>query len=190
MEQKEATLVARLKDERTRRGAFGDLVATYGQKLYWQIRRVVTYHDDADDVLQNTFIKAWNALSTFRGDSKIQTWLFKIAYNESVTFLNSRRNTVSIDAALSPEGDEDDHVQTMADTLMADEYFDGDATEALLQAAIDTLPAKQKAVFMMRYYDELPYEDMAEITGTSTGALKASYHIASKKITDYFDRHD
>ncbi len=186
----EAELISRLRDPQTQRRAFEDVVNIYGQSLYWQIRRMVTYHDDADDVLQNTFVKAWSSLHTFRGDSKLQTWLFRIAYNEALTFLSHQHETISIDT--SPLGDDDDEgsTLTLANTLQSDPYFDGDETEALLQAAIASLPSKQRAVFTMKYYQEMKYEDMSEITGTSVGALKASYHLAVKKIEDFFHQHD
>ncbi len=186
----EAELISRLRDPQTQRRAFEDVVNLYGQSLYWQIRRMVTYHDDADDVLQNTFVKAWSSLQTFRGDSKLQTWLFRIAYNEALTFLSHQHETVSLDT--SPLGDDDDegNTLTLANTLQSDPYFDGDETEALLQAAIASLPAKQRAVFTMKYFQEMKYEDMSDITGTSVGALKASYHLAVKKIEDFFHQHD
>ena len=186
----EAELISRLRDPQTQRRAFEDVVNLYGQSLYWQIRRMVTYHDDADDVLQNTFVKAWSSLQTFRGDSKLQTWLFRIAYNEALTFLSHQHETVSLDT--SPLGDDDDegNTLTLANTLQSDPYFNGDETEALLQAAIASLPAKQRAVFTMKYFQEMKYEDMSDITGTSVGALKASYHLAVKKIEDFFHQHD
>ena len=180
----EQELVARLQNPSTQRRAFEEMVGHFGESLYWQIRRMVTYHDDADDVLQNTFLKAWNSIGNFRGDAKISTWLFKIAYNESLTFLSKQKDTISLDTNVL---DDDDDAPTLANTLESDTYFDGDETEAMLQAAVASLPAKQRAVFNMKYFQEMKYEDMAEITGTSVGALKASYHIAVKKIEEYFE---
>lgn len=172
----ESTILTRLKDTSTRRRAFEEVVNHYSRMLYWQIRHLVVDHDDADDILQNTFLKAWVNIESYRGDAKMATWLYKIAYNESLTFLKQKKEAFSID---SEEGG-------IAHTLESDEYFDGDETQKMLQQAIDTLPHKQKAVFTMKYFDEMKYEDMSEITGTSVGALKASYHLAVEKITKFF----
>ncbi len=152
------------------------MVNHYSRTLYWQIRHIVVDHDDADDVLQNTFLKAWNNIESFRGDSKLTTWLYKIAYNESITFLKQKKEAISID---TEEGG-------AANQLESDEFFDGDETQKLLQEAISSLPAKQKAVFTMKYYEEMKYEEISEVTGTSIGALKASYHLAVEKITKFF----
>lgn len=175
----EETLI-RLQDPKTQTRAFEEIVNHYSQPLYWQIRRLVVDHEDADDVLQNTFIKAWTNITSFRGESKLSTWLYKIAYNESLTFLNHKREQLSID---------DLNSMTM-ETLESDPYFDGDETQLMLQEAINTLPDKQKAVFNMKYFEEMKYEDMSQITGTSVGALKASYHLAVKKIEEYFNNRD
>lgn len=185
----ESILIQRLHNPATRRQAFEEVVTTYGQTLYWQIRRMVTYHDDADDILQNTFIKAWSNLDSFRGDSKLQTWLYKIAYRETLTFISRQPNHISLDTTIFSTDDNDDPL-TLAGTFQSDPYFDGDETEALLQSAVAALPAKQRAVFNMKYFQELKYEEIADITGTSIGALKASYHLAVKKIEDFFHRHD
>ena len=140
----EKELIARLQDETTRTAAFTNLVDAYKEPLYWQIRRMVLNHDDADDVLQNTFIKVWTGLSSFRGESKLSTWLYRIATNETLNFLErQKRMTVSID--------DENHV---AATLQSDAYFDGDETQIQLQEAIGRLPAKQRQVFMLKYYDE------------------------------------
>ena len=141
---------------------------------------MVTYHDDANDVLQNTFIKAWTNLDNFRGDAKLSTWLYRIAANESLTFLQRRRDTVTID---DPEAD-------LANRLESDPYFDGDETDLMLQQAIQTLPEKQRQVFNMKYFQNMKYEEMSEILDTSIGALKASYHFAVEKIEKYFNEHD
>ena len=131
-------------------------------------------HEDANDVLQNTFLKAWNNIGEFRNQSKISTWLYRIAINESLDFVRRQKNKLSTDAELS-----------VANKLMADEYFDGDQTQALLQEAIALLPDVQRTVFTMKYFDEMKYSEISAILGTSEGALKASYHIAVKKITEY-----
>jgi len=160
--------------------AFEQVVSYYSEKLYYQIRKMVLSHDDANDLLQNTFLKAWTNIGFFRGEARLSTWLYKIAFNESITFLNKQhaQNNISIDEADS----------FLFEKLEGDEFFDGDATQLKLQKAILSLPDKQRAVFNLRYYDEMPYEEMASITGTSVGALKASYHHAVKKIEDFFNR--
>lgn len=156
---------------------FEDLVRDYKEKLYWHIRRMVLSHDDADDVLQNTFIKVYKNLPNFKGDSHVYTWLYRIATNESLTFLKKRAKRLQIsDEALQ---------QTMVRNLEADPYFDGDKAKLKLQKAIATLPEKQKQVFLLRYYDEMPYAEMAEMLEISEGSLKASYHHAVKKITNF-----
>ena len=177
----ESTIVRQLQDESTRHAAFTDVVNAYKEPLYWQIRRMVTIHDDADDILQNTFIKAWNGLSSFRGESKLSTWLYRIATNETLNFLERQRHaSVSLD-------DEESHA---ALTLQSDPFFDGDETQQQLQEAINLLPPKQRQVFNMKYFEEMKYEDMSEVLETSVGALKASYHHAVKKICDFFEQHD
>jgi RNA polymerase sigma-70 factor (ECF subfamily) len=166
-------------DSLLQRKAFEQIVDFFGEKLYWQIRKMVLSHDDTNDLLQNVFIKAWMSIDLFRGEAKLLTWLYKIAVNESITFLNKQRqqNNLSLD----------DDAVFIAAKLEADEYFDGDATQLKLQKAIHTLPEKQRLVFNLRYFDEMPYEEMAGITKTSVGALKASYHHAVKKIEDFFN---
>lgn len=177
----EHTIIRQLQDESTRNAAFTTLVNTFKEPLYWQIRRMVMSHDDTDDILQNTFIKAWNGIASFRGDSKLSTWLYRIATNETLNFLERQRHTsVSLD-------EEESH---LADTLQSDPYFDGDETQLQLQQAIDRLPAKQRQVFTLKYYQEMKYEDMSDILDTSVGALKASYHHAVKKICDFFEHID
>ena len=160
---------------------FPMIVDQYSQSLYWKIRSIVLTHDDADDVLQNTFLKAWKSLPTFQGKAKLSTWLYRIAINESLDFLRRHKMATlsSADADLS-----------VANRLMADDYFDGDKSQALLQEAIASLPDVQRTVFTLRYYDEMKYSEMSEVLGTSEGALKASYHIAVQKITDYVKRYE
>ena len=162
------------------REGFEQLVREYSEQLYWQIRRIVLNHDDANDVLQNTFLKAWTGLDNFQGDAKIGTWLSRIAINESLDFL--RRNKHAFASS-------DDDL-SLANTLMADPYFDGSETEAMLQEAIATLPDVQRTVFQLRYFEDMKYSEISEILHTSEGALKASYHIAVKKISDFFKAHD
>lgn len=175
----EVEIVKQLQDEKTRRSAFSQMIVVYQERLYWQIRKMVLNHDDTDDVLQNTFLKAWRNIESFRGESKLSTWLFRIAINESITFLNKQRQVYLLTA------DQDDSF--LLESLQADEYFDGDELQRLLQAAILTLPEKQRLVFNMRYFDEMKYEDMSEILKTSVGALKASYHIAVKKVEQFLN---
>lgn len=160
--------------------AFERVVSYYSEKLYCQIRKMVISHDDANDLLQNTFLKAWANIALFRGEARLSTWLYKIALNESITFLNKLhlQNNVSIDETDS----------FLIDRLEGDEYFDGDAVQLKLQKAILSLPEKQRAVFNLRYYEEMPYDEMSEIMGTSVGALKASYHHAVKKIEEILNR--
>ena len=157
------------------------IVAQYSQSLYWKIRSIVLTHEDADDVLQNTFLKAWKSLPTFQGKAKLSTWLYRIAINESLDFLR-RQKTAALSSA--------DADLSVANRLLADDYFDGDKSQAVLQEAIATLPDVQRTVFTLRYYDEMKYSEISEILGTSEGSLKASYHIAVQKITDYVKRYE
>jgi len=170
----------RSSDIELQKKAFESVVSYYSEKLYYQIRKMVISHDDANDLLQNTFLKAWTSIGFFRGESRLSTWLYKIAFNETMTFLNKQhaQNSISIDEA-------DTH---LIEKLEGGEYFDGDALQLKLQKAILSLPDKQRAVFNMRYYDEMPYEEMSNVTGTSVGALKASYHHAAKKIEEFLNR--
>jgi RNA polymerase sigma-70 factor (ECF subfamily) len=171
-----------LADTKTQRKGFELMVSQFSEQLYWQIRRIVLTHEDSNDILQNTFIKAWNGLSNFHGDSKLFTWLSRIAVNESLDFVRKQKN--------APMMSTDDADLGIANQLMADDYFDGDETEAQLQAAIASLPEVQRTVFMLRYYDEMKYSEISRIMGTSEGALKASYHIAVKKISEFFHQND
>lgn len=184
---KKTTLEERLRDAATRREAFPELVREFSQPIYWQIRRLVQDHDDANDILQNVFIKVWQNLDLFRGEAKLSTWLHKIAINESLTHLQStqRRATESLDAASSPNDGTEHHGLQIA----SDPWIDGDQAALTLRQAIASLPPKQQLVFNMKYFDEMKYEEIAEITGTSVGALKASYHLAVKKIEEFISRH-
>lgn len=158
--------------------AFSLIVDKYSETLYWKIRQIVLTHDDANDILQNTFLKAWQALDTFEGKSKLSTWLHRIAINEALDFI--RRNKKRMAAADSGG---------VASMLLADEYFDGDKAQAMLQEAIATLPDVQRTVFTLRYYNNIKYSEMSRILDTTVGALKASYHLAVKKITQYVLNH-
>ena len=177
----ERLLMQQLSDPKTQRQAFERMVRTYSEQLYWQVRRIVLDHDDANDVLQNVFIKAWTRLDSFRQESRLYTWLYRIAVNESLDFMRRKKQTmVSTDEVESG----------IANQLLADRYFDGNETEAQLQEAIARLPEQQRRVFNLRYFDDMKYSDMSELLKTSEGALKASYHIAVKKITEFFQRRD
>ena len=174
-------LLFQFKNEATRETAFTRIIKKYQEKLYWHIRRMVVSHDDADDVLQNLFIKVWKGLENFREDSQLYTWLYRIATNESLTFLEQRKKRKSISLS--------DEENFLSNKLQADKHFDGNKLEWKLQLAIQQLPDKQKAVFNLRYYDEMPYEEMSRVLETSEGSLKASYHHAVKKIEDYITNH-
>lgn len=177
----EQEIMNRLKDPKTRRKAFEQLVNQYSEQLYWQVRRIVLIHEDADDVLQNVFLKAWSKLDTFNQESKISTWLYRIALNESLDFMRKKKTQVV---------SSDDAETMVGSTLMADDYFNGTEAEAMLQEAVAQLPDVQRAVFNMRYFDDMKYSEISEILQTSEGSLKASYHIAVKKISDFFKRRD
>ena len=176
----EKALIKQLSNPSTKEAAFTRLVREYQEPLYWQIRRMVLSHDDADDVLQNTFIKAWGAIDSFQQKSRIQTWLFRIAINESLNYLSKKKQSISLD---QEEG-------SIADTLASDTYFNGDDIQQQFQTAISTLPDKQRLVFNLKYFDEMKYEDMSELLGTTVGALKASYHHAVRKIFAFFEDND
>ena len=177
----EKQLVELLKRPETRRKAFEIVVRQYSETLYWKVRRMVLTHDDADDVMQNVMLKAWTNIDSFQQQSLLSTWLYRIAINESLNFIRSQRNkAVNIDADKQAE---------LADRLMADPYFDGDETAAQLQQAIASLPDVQRTVFNLRYYDNMKYSEMSQLLDTTEGALKASYHIAVKNITEFFNQH-
>lgn len=170
-------LVELLRNEKTKREAFSQVVIKYQKQIYWQIRKMLISHEDTDDVLQNTLMKAWIGIEKFRGDSKLSTWLYRIAINETLTFLNNQRMK-NLSSMLDME-------DILLSKLEADRYFDGNEAEEKLQKAILTLPDKQRLVFNMKYFEEKTYEEMEEILGTSVGALKASYHHAVKKIEQF-----
>lgn len=180
-EYNEDIVIEQLQNPATVRQAFARVVAQYSKPLYWQIRKMVLSHDDANDLLQNTFLKAWGSIEYFRGDAKLLTWLYRIAVNETLTFLAREREQRNLKA--------DDADNFLILNIESGPYFDGDRAQRILQEAIVQLPEKQRLVFNMRYFDEMKYEDMSEILGTSVGALKASYHHAAKKIEEYLQEH-
>ncbi|MFO7844109.1 MAG: RNA polymerase sigma factor [Bacteroidales bacterium] len=171
-------LLTLFKNNEKRNYAFNLIVRKYQEKLYWHIRKIVISHDDADDILQNTFIKIWKGLDGFREDSKLYTWLYRIATNESLTFLKQKKTKYLLPIV--------DYENQLKETLQSDEHFNGTEIQLKLQKAILKLPEKQRIVFNMKYFEEMKYDDMAEILKTSVGALKASYHHAVKKIENYF----
>lgn len=169
----EGNLTDRLRDPLTRDHAFRELVLLYQERIYWHVRRFVFEHEDANDIVQNTFIKAYKGMDGFKGDSKLYTWLYRIASNESITFVKRAKRVATGDLE-------------WASGLEADTYFDGNGAQLMLQKALASLPDKQRLVFNMKYYDDLSYQEISEILDTSVGALKASFHHAIKKIEAYF----
>ena len=178
----DSEILEKFSNVKTRNEAFNLLLSKYQQKIYWHVRRMVIDHDDTDDLVQDVFIKVWKNLEKFRSDSQLYTWIYRIATNESITFLNKKkqRNNIPLDE-ISGE---------LTETLVASEYFNGDKVQMKLQKALLTLPDKQRLIFNMKYFDELKYEEISEITGTSVGALKASFHIAVKKIEAFMLNDD
>lgn len=177
MDDKE--LLERFRNPETRSYAFNLIVRKYQERLYWHIRKIVISHDDSDDVIQNTFLKVWTGLESFREDSQLFTWLYRIATNEALTFLKKKRRKFALPLV--------EVEQQLARTFEASPHVDGDEIQIKLQKAILTLPEKQRLVFNMKYFEELKYEEISEILGTSVGALKASFHHAVKKIEKYMD---
>ncbi|QOD61666.1 RNA polymerase sigma factor [Polaribacter haliotis] len=173
----EIVLVEQLKNSQTREKAFRELISLYKERLYWHIRKIVISHDDADDVLQNTFIKVYKNIDKFNQESKLFSWMYRIATNESITFINKRAKERNVDISEMHE--------QLASTLESDVFFSGDEIQLILQKAIATLPQKQQLVFNMKYFEEIKYEEMSRILETSVGALKASYFHAVKKIESY-----
>ena len=170
-------LLIQFREPATRERSFTLILKKYQEKLYWHIRRMVVSHDDANDVLQNMFIKVWKALENFREDSQLYTWLYRIATNECLTFLEQQKKRSSVSLSDVETG--------LSNRLQSDTHFDANKLEWKLQVAIQQLPEKQRVVFNLRYYDEMPYEKMSRVLETSEGALKASYHHAVKKIENY-----
>lgn len=173
----ESELVEQLKSKTNVDIAFKELVTLYKERLYWHIRNIVKSHDDADDVLQNTFIKVYKNIDNFKGDSKLFSWMYRIATNESISFINKNTKRLQI------TNEETQRLEL--NKLTSDVYFEGDAIQFKLQQAIALLPQKQQLVFNMKYFEDLKFKEMSEILETSEGALKASYHIAVKKIESY-----
>ncbi len=177
MELQELTFIEQLKNKATQEKAFRELVSLYKERLYWHIRKIVIIHDDADDVLQNTFIKVFKNIDGFNGKSKIFSWMYRIATNEAITHLKRNSNLNNMNSA--------ELQNKLVENLYADEYFDGDEIQLKLQKALATLPQKQRIIFNMKYFDNMKYTDMSDILETSVGALKASYHHARKKIEKF-----
>lgn len=177
----DSELLIQFRNPHTKEVAYTSLIKKYQEKLYWHIRRMVVTHDDANDVMQNVFIRVWNGLENFREDSQFYTWIYRIATNESLTFLEQqkKRSAVSFN----------DIEESLSNQVKADKDFDASKIEWKLQLAIQQLPEKQRVVFSLRYYDEMPYEEMSRVLETSEGALKASYHHAVKKVEDYILNH-
>ncbi len=174
-------LLFEFKQPQLKERAFTVIIKKYQEKLYWHVRRMVVDHDDANDVLQNVFIKVWNGLENFREDSQLYTWLYRIATNECLTFLEQQKRKAAVSLSDIEEG--------LSNKVKADDNFDANRLEWKLQLAIQQLPEKQKIVFNIRYYDEMPYEEMSRVLDTSEGALKASYHHAAKKIEEFIKNH-
>ncbi|MDI3318536.1 RNA polymerase sigma factor [Pinibacter soli] len=174
-------LLLQFHNPETREKAFAAIIKKYQEKLYWHIRRMVVEHEDANDVLQNVFIRIWKGLDNFREDSQLYTWLYRIATNECLSFLELQKKKATVSF--------DDVESSLSNRIKADKGFDANKLEWKLQLAIQQLPEKQRVVFNLRYYDEMPYEEMSRVLETSEGALKASYHHAVKKIEDYILNH-
>lgn len=172
------TLIEQFRQPAEKERAYTAIIRKYQEKLYWHVRRMLQDHEDSNDVLQNVFIKVWNGLENFREDSQLYTWLYRIATNETLSFMEQKKRKSS---AISLSGEE----SSFENQIRADKYFDAGKLEWKLQLAINQLPEKQRLVFNLRYYDEMPYEEMSKVLGTTTGALKASYHHAAKKIEEY-----
>ncbi len=177
----DSELLRQFKDPLLKEKGFTGVIKKYQEKLYWHIRRMVINHEDANDVLQNMFIKVWNALDNFREDSQLYTWLYRIATNESLSYIEQQKKRVSVSLSDVENG--------LSNKLKAEKNYDSNKIEWKLQLAMQQLPEKQRVVFNLRYYDEMPYQQMSVVLETSEGALKASYHHAVKKIEDYILNH-
>ena len=173
----DSELLVEFRNPVTKEKAFTSIIKKYQEKLYWHLRRMVVDHDDANDVLQNVMIRVWNGLENFREDSQLYTWLYRVATNECLTFLEQQKKRASVSLSDVESG--------LENKIKADQNFDGNKLEWKLQLGIQQLPEKQRIVFQLRYYDEMPYEEMSKVLETSVGALKASYHHAAKKIEEY-----
>ncbi|MGG6230613.1 RNA polymerase sigma factor [Tenacibaculum sp. SDUM215027] len=178
----EITLIDQLQQSTTKEVAFKSLVSQYKERLYWHIRKIVISHEDSDDVLQNTFVKIFKNIDHFKRDSKLYSWMYRIATNEAITFINKKAKEKNIHIS--------DYQLQLTSTLDSDYWFSGDEIQLILQKAIATLPQKQQLVFNMKYFDEMKYEEISEVLYTSVGALKASYHIAAKKIEHFIKNYN
>jgi len=178
----ETTLVASLKNKKTKESAFKELVKQYKERLYWHIRKIVISHDDADDVLQNTFVKVFKNIDNFKEESKLYSWMYRIATNESISFLNKKAKRNNVDIS--------DYQQQLVSNLESDQWFSGSEIQIILQKAIATLPQQQQLVFKMKYFDEMKYQEISDILETSVGGLKASYHHAVKKIEAFVKNYN
>ena len=174
-------LLVQFRNPLTKEKAFTSIIKKYQEKLYWHVRRMVIDHEDANDVLQNVFLRVWNGLENFREDSQLYTWLYRIATNECLTYIEQQKKRSAVPLDVTESG--------LSNKIKADSHFDANRLEWKLQLAIQQLPEKQRIVFNLRYYDEMPYEEMSRVLDTSEGALKASYHHAVKKIEDYIKNH-
>ena len=177
----DSELLVKFRNPVTKEKAFTSIIKKYQEKLYWHLRRMVVDHEDANDVLQNVMIRVWNGLENFREDSQLYTWLYRVATNECLTFLEQQKKRASVSLSDVESG--------LENKIKADQNFDGKKLEWKLQLGIQQLPEKQRIVFQLRYYDEMPYEEMSRVLETSEGALKASYHHAVKKIEEYIKNH-
>ena len=176
-QQDDKELLVQFRDPVTKERAYTTIIRKYQERLYWHVRRMVVEHEDANDVLQNMFIKVWKGLENFREDSQLYTWLYRIATNECLTFIEQQKKRTSVSISDEESG--------LSQKIKADSHFDANKLEWKLQLAIQQLPEKQRIVFNLRYYDEMPYEEMSKVLETSEGALKASYHHAAKKVEDF-----
>ncbi|MGN6417144.1 MAG: RNA polymerase sigma factor [Pseudobacter sp.] len=177
----DSELLALFRNQSTKESAFTAIIKKYQERLYWHVRRMVIEHEDANDVLQNVFIKVWNGLENFREDAQLYTWLYRIATNECLTWMEQQKKRTSVSF--------EEESANLENKIRADKHFDANKLEWKLQLAIQQLPEKQRIVFSLRYYDEMPYEEMSRVLETSEGALKASYHHAVKKVEDFILNH-
>lgn len=177
----DSELLLMFREPASREKAYTAIIRKYQERLYWHVRRMLVDHDDSNDVLQNVFIRVWNGLDNFREDARLYTWLYRIATNECLSFIEQKKKRASVPLSDVEEG--------LSNQVRADKDFDANKIEWKLQLAIQKLPEKQRVVFNLRYYDEMPYEEMSRVLETSEGALKASYHHAVKKVEDFLLNH-